>query len=101
MQKYASNVQQTNGDALTGASVTVYTDSAHTTKATIYSDNGITQTTNPLTTDAEGEFSFYAADGETKNNKGEPVFAPPSLLLTSNPPPRTGTVSLQRGITML
>lgn len=63
MQKYASNVQQTNGDALTGASVTVYTDSAHTTKATIYSDNGITQTTNPLTTDTDGEFSFYAADG--------------------------------------
>ena len=63
MQKFSTNVQQTNGDALTAASVTVYTDSAHTTKATIYSDNGITVTSNPLTTDTNGEFSFYAADG--------------------------------------
>ena len=63
MQKYANSVQDTHGDAKSAASVTVYTDSAHTTLATIYSDNGVTPTSNPLTTDSNGEFSFYAADG--------------------------------------
>lgn len=33
------------------------------TNATIYSDNGVTPAANPLTTDALGNFAFYAADG--------------------------------------
>lgn len=63
MQKFESNVQTTRGDALSAASVAVYTNAAHTTLATIYSDDGLTQTTNPLATNSLGEFSFYAADG--------------------------------------
>lgn len=34
-----------------------------TTKATIYSDEGITSITNPVTTDAFGRFGFFVADG--------------------------------------
>lgn len=31
--------------------------------ATIYKDNGITVAANPLTTDSNGRYEFYAADG--------------------------------------
>lgn len=62
MEKYQDNVQNRNGKAVEGASVRVHTypDGA---LATIYSDNGITPAANPLTTDANGRFFFYAADG--------------------------------------
>lgn len=63
MQKFINAVQDLNGNAVTGGSVTVYTDSGHTTKATIYSDNSLTVAANPLTTDSNGVFSFYAANG--------------------------------------
>jgi hypothetical protein len=62
MQKYQSVVQYNTGVAVAGASVTVKNYPAGTV-ATIYSDNGITTTTNPITTDSTGRFSFYAADG--------------------------------------
>lgn len=62
MQKYQNNVQGTSGVAVPNASVLVQNFPSGTT-ATIYSDNGVTTTANPLTTDATGMFSFYAADG--------------------------------------
>lgn len=62
MQKYQDNVQNRNGDAVVGASVEVLTYPGGAL-ATIYSDNGVTPATNPLTTDSNGAFSFYAADG--------------------------------------
>jgi lysophospholipase L1-like esterase len=61
MQKYTNNVQNRNGKAVANALVTVKTLAG--VLATIYSDNGVTTQTNPITTDANGIFSFYAADG--------------------------------------
>jgi hypothetical protein len=61
MQKYFNYVQNTHGDAIQGASVAVTITSSGAT-ATIYSDDGVTTTTNPLTTDENGYFAFYAAD---------------------------------------
>ncbi len=62
MQKYTDVVISQDGAALEGITVTVKTYPGAVT-ATIYSDDGITPATNPLTTDANGRFSFYAADG--------------------------------------
>lgn len=62
MQKYQNNVQTQNGQSISGVSVLVQNYPSGTA-ATIYSDNGVTQATNPLTTDANGTFSFYAANG--------------------------------------
>jgi hypothetical protein len=68
MQKYVNAVANTNGGLgiagapVAGASVQVNLHSTQT-PATIYSDNGVTQTANPLTTDTNGNFYFYAADG--------------------------------------
>ena len=62
MQKYYNNVISSLGKPVQGASITVLSYPSNTT-ATIYSDNGITVATNPLTTDQWGQFSFYAADG--------------------------------------
>lgn len=64
MQRYQNNFSKAQGNSLrpvAGASVLVTTIGGAV--ATIYSDNGVTTTTNPLTTDANGMFAFYAADG--------------------------------------
>lgn len=62
MQKYQNNVISPVGQALANVSVLVNTY-PNGIKAVIYSDNGVTQAPNPLTTDANGAFSFYAEDG--------------------------------------
>jgi hypothetical protein len=62
MQQHTDSVTTRGGAAVSGASVLVKTYPAGAT-ATIYSDNGSTQQSNPITTDADGRFSFYAADG--------------------------------------
>lgn len=68
MQRYVNSIaagagsSQAMGSPVAGASVQV-NQYPSGTAATIYSDNGVTQTTNPLTTDVNGSFSFYAADG--------------------------------------
>lgn len=62
MQRHVDFVTTRGGAAVSGASVLVKTYPAGAT-ATIYSDDGVTATTNPLTTDANGQFSFYAEDG--------------------------------------
>ena len=62
MEKYQDNVTNRHGKAIAGASVLVKTYPGGAT-ATIYSDDGVTPATNPLTTDANGYFAFYAADG--------------------------------------
>lgn len=62
MIKWQDTVLVSGGGALAGASVYVYLKGT-TTLATIYSDNGVTTQTNPLTTSATGFYSFYAADG--------------------------------------
>jgi hypothetical protein len=45
------------------ATVTVY-DAGTLNLATVYSDNGVTPLANPFTTDGDGFFFFYAANGE-------------------------------------
>lgn len=63
MQKFRDAVASLTGAPVGGASVQVNVQSTGL-PATIYSDNGVTQAANPLTTDAvTGAFSFYAADG--------------------------------------
>lgn len=60
MQKYFNNVVDANGTAIVGAVVNVTIGGL---PATLYSDNGITVQSQPVTTGALGYFSFYAADG--------------------------------------
>lgn len=62
MQNLYQNVISISGKPVQGASVLVTLASDNST-ATIYSDNGVTTTPNPLTTDAFGRFNFYAANG--------------------------------------
>lgn len=61
MQLYTNSIQDRYGNALKGAQITVRTEAGDI--ATLYSDNGVTLANNPLTADATGEFSFYAANG--------------------------------------
>lgn len=60
MQLYSDIVTDQYGNVISGATVLI---SQGGSPATIYSDNGITPKTNPVTTDTKGEFSFYAAGG--------------------------------------
>ena len=63
MQKRMNTIASaTTGLPIQGASVQINMYPGGAT-ATIYSDNGVTQATNPLTTDANGQYSYYAADG--------------------------------------
>jgi hypothetical protein len=62
MQHHFDNVQDQYGNAIGGVSVLVSL-SSDGSRATIYSDNGVTATTNPLTTAPNGSFDFYAANG--------------------------------------
>jgi len=62
MQKYVNSVAAAaTGLPVAGASVQVNVHGGGA--ATIYSDNGITVAANPLTTDTNGSYAFYAADG--------------------------------------
>lgn len=61
MELYTNNIQDRYGNAIVGAQVLVLKDGG---SAVIYSDNGVTPAANPLTTDADGEFRFYAASGK-------------------------------------
>jgi len=61
VQKYENNLLRAGGYPIQGASILVQTSVGAT--ATIYSDNGVTPAANPLTSDTQGNFSFYAADG--------------------------------------
>jgi hypothetical protein len=60
MQRYYDTVTDQRGNALAGARVAVQSGG---TNVAIYSDDGVTRKTNPMTTDASGGFSFYAANG--------------------------------------
>lgn len=62
MRKYSDFVLDQAGNALSGASVQVYLTGT-TTPASIFSDNGITSKTNPISTAGDGNFFFFAANG--------------------------------------
>jgi len=65
MQRFFDVVQNRQGTALVGASITVYDGSGNL--ATLYSTNfsvtGIGPTSNPVFTNSDGEYAFYAANG--------------------------------------
>ncbi len=61
MQRYFDVVQTQLGRAINGASVSVYDSNGDL--ATIYSDDGVTTQDNPITTNQDGEYGFYAANG--------------------------------------
>jgi hypothetical protein len=65
MKKYTDYVLDRAGNAVAGAQVYVRKQ-IDSTLATLYSDDGVTTTSNPVTTDNDGEFSFYAADDTYK-----------------------------------
>lgn len=62
MQKYQNNVQTLDGRAIVGASVTV-TQYPGGAPATVYNQNGSGVITQPILTNGDGEFAFYAANG--------------------------------------
>lgn len=60
MQRYSDVVADSRGNVMAGASVLVELSGV---TATIYSDDGVTLQSNPMTTDVTGAFTFYAANG--------------------------------------
>lgn len=62
MQKYFNTAADSEGRPIAAASVFVY-ETGTTVLATLYSDNGSTLTGNPVSTDSNGLFAFYADDG--------------------------------------
>jgi hypothetical protein len=65
MKKHTDYVIDREGNAVAGAEVYVRKQSDNTL-ATLYSDNGVTPLGNPVSTDNDGEFSFYAGDNTYK-----------------------------------
>jgi hypothetical protein len=64
MQKAFGNFQDNYGNAIPGATITVY-DSGTTDLATIYSDDGVTLISgSSFSADANGQWFFYAPDGD-------------------------------------
>ncbi|UUC95493.1 SGNH/GDSL hydrolase family protein [Comamonas sp. C11] len=62
MQKYKSNITNTSGDAVRNAPVSVLKEDG--SLATLYLDReGLIPAANPLSTGADGTFSFYAVNG--------------------------------------
>ena len=86
MQPYRDTVLTMINGKLTpvsGASVLVKEYPGLAT-ATIYSDNGVTAATNPLTTDARGAYTFFAADGRYQlviSGTGFDTITIPQILL--------------------
>lgn len=62
MQRYATTILDTAGNAVASATVTV-NRAGTTTAATLYSDNVFTAQANPIIANADGSFEFYAAPG--------------------------------------
>ncbi len=62
MQHYTDTLFDTLGNAIAGATVTVY-QAGTLTPATLYSTNTGTALSNPLTTGLDGSFDFYAING--------------------------------------
>lgn len=62
MQQYSDTIQDRNGNVIPGATVTV-TDYPSGTTSTTYATNAPGSSTNPITADSNGQYSFYAIDG--------------------------------------
>lgn len=79
MQKYQDRVFSTAGQPIQGVLVTVYNHGT-STLATLYSDNGVTVRDNPVSTDVDGLFYFYVADGRYDIGFSGSAIASPLLL---------------------
>ena len=104
MKRYQGVVQDQTGRPVQGASIAVYSSGTVTPLITIYQAGGsrtapATQQ-NPMTSDANGEFSFAAADGNydlsiTGGNIASKTI--PNIILvdelTTFPSPQLGTVT--------
>lgn len=62
MKNHIVTVRDNAGNAESGASITVYI-AGTTTLASLYSDNGVTAASNPVTTNSKGQANFYVTDG--------------------------------------
>lgn len=62
MDNYFENVTNSRGIPVENATVTVY-DQGTLNKSSIFSDDGVTPASNPLSTNELGYFRFYAANG--------------------------------------
>ena len=62
MERYFDVVTDRRGNAISGATVTIKTEAG--SNATIFSDDGVTTAANPQTTNADGEYTFFAANGK-------------------------------------
>lgn len=62
MQLFSDTIQDRNGNVIPGATVTV-TDYPSGTTSTTYATNAPGSSTNPITADNNGQYSFYAIDG--------------------------------------
>jgi hypothetical protein len=104
MKRWYGVVQDQTGRPIQGASVSVYASGTITPLVTIYAASGsrtapVTQT-NPMTTDANGEYSFAAADGNYDISiTGGSIASKtiPNVIfvdeLTTFPSPQLGTVT--------
>jgi|WetSurMetagenome_2_1015567.scaffolds.fasta_scaffold28566_4 hypothetical protein len=75
MQRYANVAQDTAGNVIPSAIVSVYATGT-TNLSTLYSDDALTSKSNPFQTDSDGSFSFYAVNGryDVKLSKSGYVF---------------------------
>lgn len=71
MQKYFNNLIDSRGNVIQGVSVRVYV-AGSSTLASLYSDDGVTPTSNPQVTDELGYFSFYVVTGSYDLNISGP-----------------------------
>lgn len=62
MEHYVNVVQDKQGNGIRGVEITVY-QAGTSTLATLYSDNGTTTLANPLSSELDGSYDFYAANG--------------------------------------
>ena len=104
MKRWHGVVQDQTGRPIQGASVSVYATGTVTPLVTIYAASGsrtapVTQT-NPMTTDANGEYAFAATDGDydiviTGGNIASKTIPNVILVdeLTTFPSPQLGTVT--------
>lgn len=93
MEQHVSNAQDVSGNALRGATITVFDGVGAV--ASIFNDNGVTPKANPFLSDNSGEFAFYAADGTytitialagytTETRQGIALFDPAAPVLPAN-----------------
>jgi hypothetical protein len=92
MYKYQDRVFSTAGQPIQGVLVTVYATGTQTLAA-LYSDNGSTVTSNPVSTDSDGHFEFYVANGRYDIAFSGSAIAAPLVLTDVDVADPTGYVS--------